>query len=169
MPNQEIIDVLIAIDAETILQTYGTNNTPNAPVQVTATNLIYMITKQKDALSGNAGNELQIAAQTMDVIRWRETSLSMDAAYTGILYEFEATAGGDLISPPIPLVAEVQVPLPDPSNPTVPKTQKIESYFWNSTVLKPGDVTYHFKFIVCDRTGAIQGYFWWDPFIHITD
>ena len=166
--TQEIIDVLVAIDAETIVNNFGTNNDPNKPTQITNPKLIFMITKQADAMSGNAGNELQIAARTMDTIRWRETSLSLDAAYTGILYKFVNASGNALISPPVPLEADVTTPLPDPSNPTKPKTQSIKNYFWNCTVLEPGDVTYHFNFMVVDRDNNVQGYYWWDPFIHIT-
>ncbi len=167
--NEEIIDVLIAVDADTIISKYGTNTDADNPVQITDTSLIFMITKQADAISGNAGNELKIGAKTLDTIRWRETSLTLNAAYSTLLYKFVAAAGGDLISAPIPLLAEVQTPLPDPANPTSPQTQTIESYFWNSTVLKPGNVTYHFNFMILDRTGAVQGYYWWDPFIQISD
>ncbi|HOY18419.1 MAG TPA: inclusion body family protein [Haliscomenobacter sp.] len=165
--EQEIIDVLIAFDAETIISKFGTNTNATAPVQITDNSLIFMITKQADVVSGNAGNELNIKAQTLDVIRWRETSLNMDATYTGILYKFEAPVGGNLVSTPTPLEIDVNVPLPDPSNPTVPKTQAIKDYFWQCTVQEAGNVTYHFSFMVVDRHGIVQGYFWWDPFITI--
>lgn len=167
--NQEIIDVLIAVDTETIISKFGTNSDANNPVQITDSSLIFMITKSADALSGNAGSELTIAAETLDTIRWRETSLSLNATYSALLYKFVATKGGDLISQPVPLLAEVQTPLPDPSNPTQPKSQTIESYFWSSTVLQPGSVTYHFNFMIVDRAGNVQGYYWWDPFIKISD
>ncbi|MBI9050756.1 MAG: inclusion body family protein [Anaerolineaceae bacterium] len=167
--NEEIIDVLVAVDADTIVSKYGTNTDPNSPVQITDPTLIFMITKQADAVNGNAGNELTIGAKTLDTIRWRETTLSLNAAYFALLYKFEAGAGGNLISPPIPLEADVETPLPDPANPTVPKKQTIKSFFWNSTVLEPGSVTYHFNFMILDRNGDVQGYYWWDPFIKITD
>lgn len=166
--TETIIDVLTAIDADTIISTYGTNTDSKNPVQVTGKDLIFMLTRQKNALAGEGGSELHIQGETMDVIRWRATSMSMNAAYSVILYEFEAVAGGNLFSPPQPLEAQVTDPLPDPANPTVPKTQQIQSYFWTTTLLKAGDATYHFKFILLDRTGAVQGYYWWDPYIHIT-
>lgn len=167
--NEEIIDVLVAVDADTIVLKFGTNTDPNSPVQVTDASLIFMITKQSDAVSGDAGNELTIGAKTLDTIRWRETTLSLNAAYSALLYKFEAVSGGNLISPPIPLEADVKTPLPDPANPTTPKIQTIKSYFWSSTVLAPGSVTYHFNFMIVDRSGDVQGYYWWDPFIKITD
>jgi hypothetical protein len=167
--TQEIIDVLIAVDTETVISKYGTNTDPDNPVQIKDPSLIFMITKSADAVSGNAGNELKIGAKTLDTIRWRETSLSLNAVYSAILYKFVTTSGQELISTPIPLIAKDQTPLPDPKNPTVPKTQTIETYFWTSTVLDPGDVTYHFNFMIVDRSGNIQGYYWWDPYIQITD
>lgn len=167
--SSKIIDVLIVLDAETIVARYGLSTDPQNPLQVTDANLIYMITNQANAVSGNAGNELNLAARTMDVIRWRETTLSLNADYQGILYKFVATAGDDLISPPVPLLAKVNTPLPNPADPTHPNTQLIEDYFWSSTVLQPGDVTYHFSFMVVDRDSNVLGYFWWDPFLHITD
>lgn len=167
--EDQIIDVLIAIDAETIISQLGTNTDPNNPAQVTDATLIYMVTKQADAMSGNAGNELNIKAETEDVIRWRETSLSLNSDYVGILYGFQQTGGGDqLISPPTPLQATVTTPLPNPADPLHPTTQQIENYFWETTVLNPGTVTYHFKFMIIDRHSKVLGYYWWDPFITIS-
>jgi nematocidal protein AidA len=167
MEEQQIIDVLVVVDAETIIESYGKNTDPSNPTQVTA-GLIYMITKQADVVSGNAGNELNFKARTLDVIRWRETTLSLSAAYDAILYGFVAAAGGDLISPPLPLLADVRTPLPNPADPTHPGAQTIKSYFWTSTVLAAGSVTYHFNFMIVDRDGVVQGYYWWDPFIQVT-
>ncbi len=169
MPDTDgIIDVLVAIDADTILKTYGPNADAAHPVQVTNPGLIFMLTKQANALSGEAGAELNLSAQTMDVIRWRETTMSLNSDYTGILYAFVPAAGANLISTPVPLEADVTEPLPNPAKPTVPNSQTVKSYFWNSTVIAAGQVTYHFQFLICDRTGAVQGYYWWDPFITIS-
>lgn len=165
--SEEIIDVLIVIDAETILRTYGTNTDPTKPAQI-AGERVYMITKKADVISGNAGSELKIAARTLDVVRWRETSLSLNADYDAILYKFVVGSGGTLISPPEAMEVNVNTPLPDPANPLHPKTQTIKSYFWSSTVLGAGDVAYHFMFMIVDRDGKVKGYYSWDPYIHIT-
>lgn len=168
--DEEIIQVLIAVDCETILATLGKNTNPNAPVQVTDPNLIWMITKQVDAVSGNAGNELNIKAQTLDVIRWRETSLSLDSAYFAMLYQFvNASGGADLISTPTPMLATVKVPSPDPEKPLQPGLQDVKTYFWECTVTNPGSLTYHFNFMILGRDGSVAGYYWWDPFITISD
>lgn len=166
--TEKIIDVMIVIDADTIVSDLGTNTDPNNPVQVTTADRIFMITKQDEAVSGQAGTELNVKANTMDVIRWRATSLTLNAAYDVILYKYVATGGGNLISPPTPLEADVTTPLPNPADPTKPTTQTIKNYFWQTTVEAAGSVTYHFQFIILDREGNIQGYYWWDPYITIS-
>jgi len=168
--TEKIIDVLIAIDTESIINDYGTNTDPNNPTQVdTSKNYIYMIVRSDEAVSGNAGAELTIAAKTLDVIRWRETSPTLNATYSTILYEFDSPNSDGLITTPQPIVVEINTPLPVASDPLHPSTQTIKDYFWNCTVEKAGSVTYHFKFMIVDRDNNIQGYFWWDPFIQITD
>lgn len=169
LEDEQIIDVLVAIDADTIMAKFPGATDPNNPVQVTDPSLIFVITRQSDVVSGNAGNELNIAAEVLDTIRWRETTLTLDADYDAILYSFTAAAGGDLISPPTPLLATVTAPLPNPADPLHPTTQTIKSYFWNCEVLSQGSVTYHFSFMITDRNGAPQGYYWWDPFITISN
>jgi len=59
------------------------------------------------------------------------------------------------------------VPLPNPQNPLHPDRQTIQNYFFQTTVENPGDVTYHFNFMLLKRDGTVQGYYYWDPYIHI--
>jgi len=166
----KIIDVLIAIDVESIINNYGTNTDCNNPVQIDSNkNYIYMIVRSDEAVSGNAGAELTIAAKTLDVIRWRETSLTLNCTYSTILYEFDSTDAAGLITTPQPIVVEVNTPLPVASDPLHPATQTINDYFWNCTVERAGSITYHFKFMIVDRDNNVQGYYWWDPFIRVTD
>lgn len=168
--TEKIIDVMIAIDTESVIEQYGNNTDPDNPVQIDTTkNYIYMIVRSDEAVSGNAGAELTIAAKTLDVIRWRETSLTLNSAYSTILYKFESTNASGLITSPQPIIAEVQTPLPVADDPLHPSTQTIQDYFWNCTVEKAGSVTYHFKFMIVDRDNNVLGYFWWDPFIQISD
>lgn len=159
------IDIQITFDAQTIVETYGHNTDPQNPVQVD-TKFIYMVTAQDDAVSGEGGGELTVYAQTEDELRWREAALGPD--FSAILYQFVPTQGGDLISTPVPLEAEVTVPLPNPSDPTNPGRQTIEDYYWSSDVQNAGEVTYHFYFMVVSRAGDVLGYYWWDPFISIS-
>ncbi len=165
--EETIIDVLIAVDAETLVASLPAG-TEKAPTPVTDES-IYMLVRSDDAVFGQASKELKLNARTEDVIRWRMTSLSFNAGYFGLMYSFLPVSGSSLISTPQPLLAQVKAPLPDPANPAVPKTQVIQTYFWSCTVLAAGEVTYAFRFMICDRAGKVCGYYDWDPFISITD
>jgi hypothetical protein len=157
-------DIQVTFDAETILQKYGTNTDPNNPVQVDAS-YVYMVVAAPAALSGNGGGELRLVAQTDDTIRWRESTPGVDLQT--ILYAFSPLNNG-IISNPQLFLSNVTVPVPNPNNPLEPTTQTIQDYFWNSLAQAPGQVTYHFNFMIVDRHGNTQGYYAWDPFITIT-
>ncbi|MER6002857.1 inclusion body family protein [Nonomuraea angiospora] len=163
----EFINVLIAIDAETILGRFGKNTDPNGPTSIPdSSNLIYMTTRQNQ-LGGAPGSELTINAAPMDIIRWRETTLSLNSEYTGILYRFNTLAGQDLISTPVPRSVMLSEPQPNSQDPLNPTTQKINSYYWECEVLDTGTVTYNFSFMILNHKGEKQGYYCWDPFINI--
>lgn len=165
-PNEQIVDILMVIDAETLLATVppGTVAAP-APV---GEELIWLIVRSGNAVFGQGSKELKIKARTMDTIRWRCASISLNGAYSGMLYKFFTLKGGELLSPAQPMNAEVSVPLPNTQDPTQPGRQTITSSFWSSTILKAGEVTYAFCFLVLDRGGTVLGAYKWDPFIQIT-
>ncbi len=161
----EFIDVMTIVDAKTIADKYPAGTAEN-PTMVSG-GLIYMITNAKNAMSGNTGNELRLSANTNDIIRWHMNTLSSNTDYDGILYGFDASAGGELISTPEADLVDVKVPLPNDNDPLHPNSQQIKDYYWQCTVKSPGDTTYHFRFMVTDKKGNVKGYYWWDPFIHI--
>jgi hypothetical protein len=163
----EIINVLIAFDTETIVKTYtNPSQDPNKPTQV-STSLIYMIVRQGDAISGQAGGNLNIKAQVDDVVRWRETSLSLSADSNAILYKYIRGSGEGKISEAVPRISNPTVPLPNPDDPLHPNTQTINSHYWTSDVLRQGTVGYTFQFMILDRNESIVGYYYWDPSITI--
>lgn len=164
--NESIIDILMVIDAETLLATVppGTVAVP-APV---GAELIWLLVRSGNAVFGQGTKELKINAKTMDTLRWRCTTTSLNAAYTGMLYKYFALRGDDLLSTPVPLTAQVTTPLPNPADPLHPARQTINSSFWSATVLAEGEVTYAFCFMIMDRDGKFLGAYKWDPFISIT-
>lgn len=163
-----ILDVLITIDAKEIMRTVSVPSLdPKRPTGVGNTGLIYMITQQGSALSGNTGAEMNLSATVGDVIRWRETTLALNYEYQVLLYEYNSD--NPILSPPVPLVGQVDIPLPNPSDPLNPNAQTVNSYFWQATVLRAGHVTYNFSFMITDRNGKALGYFYWDPFITIVN
>jgi hypothetical protein len=164
----EVIDILVVVDAETIMAKYDPGSV-DAPTSVSG-GLIYMVVNASDAVSGQAGAELKIKAQTEDIIRWRETTLSLNGENAAILYKFvPSDPKQKLIREPRPDLVELKTPLPNEDAPTKPDTQTIKDYFWQTTVERAGDLTYHFYFMIVHRDGTIKGYYKWDPYIHITE
>lgn len=163
-----ITDVLVSIDTEAILKQYGKNNSQGNP-QFVDPKHVYMVVTQGQAISGQAGGELNIKAAVGDVIRWRESSLSLGFEQSCIFYKFVANQGNNLISTPQPREAEVVIPVPNPQDPEKYKTQKVSNFYWTCDTLKVGSVTYHFQFMIVDRSGALCGCYQWDPFITISN
>jgi hypothetical protein len=164
-----VTDVLTAIDTATVLLKYpNASKNPDAPTQIDP-KYVYMITNQDNAISGQAGGELNLKAQVGDLIRWRETSLSLGFETAAIFYKFIGNVGNELISTPTPRTAEASLPYPNNSKPSVPVCQKISNYYWSSETLKTGSVTYHFNFMIVDRSCSALGFFSWDPFITISN
>jgi hypothetical protein len=157
------IDIQITFDAITILDTYKGSSDPKNPVGISA-DLVYMVTNQGHVVTGEGGGELNVSAQTDDVLRWREAALNPE--YSVLLYAFTPPTG--LVSAPQPMQSTITVAVPNAADPLQPTRQTIQDYFWQSTVLNPGNLTYHFCFMIVDRSGAELGYYAWDPFITIT-
>ncbi|KWZ48220.1 inclusion body protein [Burkholderia savannae] len=161
-----VTDVLVAVDPETILQNHP-NAMNSANPLLSDPKYIYMITNNDNAISGQAGGELNLKAEVGDLIRWREQNISLGFEKPVIFYKFVADQGSDLITTPTPRMAETSLPVPNTSDPTKPKCQTVRNYFWSSEVLKRGSVTYHFQFMILDRRCQICGCHQWDPSITI--
>ncbi|KIH81277.1 inclusion body family protein [Pseudomonas batumici] len=162
-----VTDVLVSFDTETILKKYpNPSRNPDAPTLIDWQH-VYMITNQDNVVSGQAGGELDLKAQVGDLIRWRETSLSLGFEKSVIFYRFIGNVGANLISTPTPRKATASYAQPNTSNPVIPTCQKVDNYYWSSETLETGRVTYHFNFMIVDRDCKPCGYFSWDPFISI--
>lgn len=163
----QIIDILMAVDADSIVSSYPPG-TSSRPTSIDET-MIYLIVRQENGVFGEGTGELKVTARTLDTLRWRETSLSANATFSAILYQYEPVGGKtDILSDPMPIVAEVKTPLPDPGDLLHPTTQTINSYFWSAQAIAEGEITYAFNFMIIDRDNLVQGYYTWDPFIQVT-
>lgn len=163
----QIIDILMAVDADTIISSYPPG-TPSKPTPIDET-MIYLIVRQENGVFGEGTGELKVTARTLDTLRWRETSLSVNATYSAILYKYAPVGGKqNILSTPYPVVAEVKTPLPVPGNLLHPATQTINSFFWSAQAIAEGEITYAFNFMLTDRDNIVQGYYSWDPFIQVT-
>jgi hypothetical protein len=169
------IDVLCAIDAAELPALSQDRTNPTQGLNP----FIRMIVKDANALSGQAGPELNISAKIGDNVRWRAVSLDSNFDLSVVLYNFTTTTGGNLLSAPqllggvnngvaftINELMPVQGPLPcSTTNVSMPYD------YYQSTVeaTRTVPVTYQWWFQVSNNDGGLVGYGMWDPFITISN
>jgi nematocidal protein AidA len=167
----ETIDVLCAIDCDSLPKL---SQDPDDPAQGLNSS-IYMIVRDANALSGQAGPELNVLASPGDGIRWSVTSLSGNFEHSVHFYRFQASAGKDLLTPPV-LVGgvhnhghfTVERILPMGSIPWQGKSEPVPHFHYESVVQAAGKVTCQWWFQVNKTSdGSLAGYGMWSPFITI--
>lgn len=156
---------MIVIDAATVISTYGPNNTPDPAVKVDP-GMIDMVTVQNHAISGNGGGELNLSAQSEDIIQWRATTTSAPGGYDAVLYRFSESQGG-IITWPVAISINTNIAVYNASSPNQPTLVPYTDVIWQSNVQNKGNLTYNFYFILTDQNGNVQGYYYWDPYIQI--
>lgn len=158
----EIIDILIVVDAIRILNDHGKNNAAHTGEYVNLKNdghnYIYMLGTWYH-IQDQADSELDIFAKPGDKIRWRMTTLSMGEKYQGIIKEFVITGGKNNITLPRPAHKTIITPRIDTNELSLDKAvfSMADDIFWESTVLQPGPVTYHTKFVLYAGGGGGGG------------
>ncbi len=167
------IDVLCAIDTEDLP---ALSQDPNNPTQG-LNQFVYMIVNDANAISGQAGSELNISANIGDNVRWRGTSLSSNFVQSVVFYNF-TSEGGNLLSSPI-LLGGVSGGTPFTINEAMPvqgnmpwstTNVSVPYAYYQSTIEATGKITYQWWFQVNNTSnGALVGYGMWDPFITISN
>lgn len=166
----DIVNVGIFIDADTIISNQGKVGTIKNPVQVqNQDSVIYMVSQNKNELSGHGAAELNIKVAPNQVIRWRTSTLTFGGQYTTNLYEFYPKSELlDNVEPSRSSEVIAEINTSDITNPT---PLKAHLGYWRATAVDTGKVTYHFKFQILepqqDGTLKTVGCFQWDPFITI--
>jgi hypothetical protein len=142
-----------------------------------------MIVNQANALSGQAGGELNIQGNIGDNVRWRGESLSLNFDYDAVFVQFVQTGGAsDLMTLPPQLIGgaksgggtfdkDAPMPVNSVSGSGVFSNAVVSQpyYFFQSTLESAGKVTYHWVFQLFDSSGNSLGYFQWDPYITISN
>ncbi|RYZ16412.1 MAG: hypothetical protein EOO70_04515 [Myxococcaceae bacterium] len=173
--TENTANVLVVVDAESIYQAYqGQFSTDsNRPVSLgERTPFIYMFVRQDEMLSGQATDDLTIAVNTNNNIRWRITSLTGNTRYSVALNACTILRGVDCITQPILIEPTVSVPLPSVNGyqVSVDRFQQYKDAYFQATAVNasPTPVSYQFSFALANNDGNILGYFSWDPKISIT-
>ncbi|KVD59004.1 hypothetical protein WK57_34400 [Burkholderia ubonensis] len=168
----EIIDILTVLDIETILQNQSPlSNTPY-PATGLQGNVVYMLTADKNAISGQGKSELNIKADGGDVIRWRTVSVSDESDYKAYIYAINYSEGADLLSGATPFSTNFDEPYPPqgwPKSTNELKDENRADFFWQTTAVGEGKATYQLIVAIYDRKKNLKGYVTWDPYITISN
>lgn len=163
-------NVLVIVEAETILKNYGANGTADQPTYMGHEN-IYLTTSIADASSNNKSGWLamNIKADTensIDVIRWRMASTSLGFGYQCCFTEFMISAGADILTKPQQRAIPAKRFLPDETQAGNFVPNKASDMCWESRVLGTGYIQYNFNFAIIDPQGVTQGFYTYDPGIY---
>lgn len=168
------IDILIVIDAETLVERWP-GHAPEHPHALgsfdDAKPYVFMIAKHAyvSALGANSegGPELTIRANSGDRIRWSITSPGSGLNNNLILYGFASSNNDALSTPQMEAIGVEEYQPADTRQPTgarIPVLSK--DYVWVIDVNQPNvKLTYTWNFMVIGRDNSIQGCYSWDPTI----
>jgi hypothetical protein len=173
-----LINVLIAVNGTQLAQqvhdgsiTPGTQGSPTGLGAWQDSNVYISMTAQNSFVVNDGGqSELTVAANSGDTLQWSMQTFDCNLDYTAYLYagSFNPSAN---ISPLVYYRSTTSSYLPTGTNPTGPPALVHNSNcVAQGTVLTPGtQIQYTLSFtLVNNSTGAVVGYFSWDPFIKVS-
>ncbi|MFD0205673.1 MULTISPECIES: AidA/PixA family protein [Saccharothrix] len=163
------VNIAILIDAEGIIEAYkGRTSTPDSPLSLNpVANYLTMAARHKNSASAWDA-ELKITIPRGGIVRWREETMSFNTRYRAQLYRYHANDDERILSDVRAFAIPVELPLPNRDDPLNPATYSGWDYYWQANATKPGDVTYHFDFMILDDENTKLGYYRWDPYVHVT-
>ncbi|MCA8032413.1 inclusion body family protein [Burkholderia arboris] len=178
LSTYNIVDVLTAFDVEKILgyQKPGKqlSQDPTRPTLLPSNGYdeVYMITTDRNVISGQAGSNLSMRVEVNDIVRWRTVSLTDVADYQCFIHTFKFLSVASPNDPPLsqPTFEHTYPSEPDPA-PGWPnngvKERPGSDFYWQATARSQGSATYTFVVAMYQRNGELVGYFQWDPSITI--
>ncbi|MBM7119324.1 AidA/PixA family protein [Archangium primigenium] len=168
--TNENVDILVVIDAASIIQQYGAQASMDAskPTSIGRdSKFIYMFVKRDNVVSGDYSSNLTVSVRPNDVVSWRATSLSMNTEYSIMLAACDIAQGANLLeSPPKHLAVQRYVEVPHVENGAIqgePDKQVIKDFLFRATVTGTGRIVYTYTFAITNIDGAPRGFFTWDP------
>ncbi len=173
-----MIYVLVAVDGQQLAQQVadgsirpGTQSSPTSLGAWQQSDVYISMTAQNSAVVNNGGqSELTVKANSGDSLRWTIQTFDGNTDYTAYLYAGSFNPAAN-ITPLNYFRMVTSSYIPPSTTPTAPPTLVHNStYVTMGTVIAPGDrIQYTLSFtLVNNATGAIIGYFTWDPFINVS-
>lgn len=155
----EIIDVLVAIDADTVVTRHGGNDATQVAVKIDD-DLIRVLAPREHAYVTQNGS-VRISTNAGDAIRWRGVSLSDNTVSAVVICSVEVGDSADMRAL---VVDDTELPVLDPKNPLEPTRETgIRSYFHQCLATKTEPDYYSIEFLVLDENGKRLGYYRWSP------
>ncbi|MBS7562163.1 AidA/PixA family protein [Pseudomonas protegens] len=193
--NDNIIDIMVTIDVDTILNSQGKqfdsgqtfNLQKSDPTQPShlynfttggvrlSSQAIYMVARRNNAPVGEGTDELSVNLKEGDLIHWRSTSLSEGLYHTVLLYQYTQTSpvvtqqNPNYVQDITPVVLNhTPMPIINQSNPSAqPIAQSVKNFYWEGRAVRQGSITYTWAFMIVDSDNQVVGYCDWDPYINI--
>ncbi|WP_445495950.1 AidA/PixA family protein [Photorhabdus sp. SF281] len=162
--NNNTIDILVAVDVESILSDMSDDNKTlspyrNNPTQVNGKYFYYITTQhQIYSINQNASDKLILTGRIGDIVRWRSSSLSAQFDHQAFLYKMETKAPPTLITAPelLPETSMVMVPNMETSEgikntPYTPIPESDNNVYQQSTLTGAGNVEYTWYIAIYNR------------------
>ncbi|EWY38514.1 hypothetical protein N825_13360 [Skermanella stibiiresistens SB22] len=183
------INIVIVFDTQSIIGAYGSpSQTSSSPTPIghqytyMVTQPGYVVPATSSTPTTQATGNLNILADTGDIIQWTACALSGDLQTYVIPYAispFSSTGSPNptvVTSTPVPLLITESspypvLPFPSSGNPSC-KLQTLQNYLLQATVSNYGTETYGISFMILQQqqggTITTLGYYNWDPTITVT-
>jgi hypothetical protein len=179
---RNIIDVMLVVDTNQITQDHpGNAEGVYAPLNRYGEGYVFMLgpwsnvahqtdtsevasSQQGDHQEEEGGYELKLHATVGDTIRFRIQSLALGGGYPCFLHQFNVTRQMECVTAPIPRHFSIASTTLDHAE-FQPVVGAAEDHCWETTMLRPGTVTYDASFVIYDDTAKRVGGYFFDPWI----
>lgn len=168
------IDILTVVDAASIeaavaAGTLSSGGTITSPVSLGAWSqsdaYIYMITQTAFVVNEEAQSELSVKANVGDAVRWMITCPGGGTSYNVVLMGMNFNPSTAISPFSLPLNLNLYV-----GSPTVPvKPVAFTDYSYEGVVTATGSIQYTITFQLLDNNGNNLGFYFWDPFIVVSN
>lgn len=193
--NDNIIDIMVTIDVDTILNSQGKKfdsgqvftlekSNPKQPSHLynfstggvrLSSQAIYMVARRNNTQVGEGSDELSINLKEGDLVHWRSTSLSEGLYHAVLLYQYTQTSPAvtpqnpDYVQGVTPVVLNhTPMPIINQNDPSAqPIAQSVKNFYWEGRAVRQGSITYTWAFMIVDSDNQVVGYCDWDPYINI--
>lgn len=171
-----LINILVAVDGTQLAQQVadgsikpGSKTSPT-PLGAWSQSDVYiaMISQHNNVVNDGGQSELTISANSGDSIQWAMTTFGNNVDHTAFLYAGAFSPSGAIVPTGL-LYFNTQTSEQLPNNSGTLQQYTNNVYVAQGTVVEVGvKIQYTLSFqLVNNATGAVIGYFTWDPFINV--